>query len=80
MNQTIKTNSVLYKYSGLTPLRLDHQTVAGTFPFKSNGKAITIGFIDQELSPHASSALFWAWLRPRDWCQRLASALPHPLP
>ena len=50
--------------------RPDHQTVAGTFEFKANGKAIAIGFTDQQLSPHAGSALFWAWLHPLDWCQR----------
>jgi hypothetical protein len=60
--------------------RPDHQTVAGTFEFKSNGKAIAIGFTEQQLSPHAGSALFWGWLRPLDWCQRLAAALPQPLP
>jgi hypothetical protein len=60
--------------------RPDHQKVAGTFEFKSNGKAITIGFTDQQLSPHAGSALFWAWLRPLDWCRSLAAAPPHPLP
>ena len=54
--------------------------MAGTFEFKSNGKAIAIGFTDQQLSPHAGSALFWGWLRPLDWCQRLRTALPHPLP
>jgi hypothetical protein len=42
--------------------RLDHQTVAGTFEFKSNGQAIAISFTDQQLSPHAGSALFWGWL------------------
>ena len=60
--------------------RPDHQTVAGTFEFKSNGKAIAIGFTDQQLSPPAGSALFWGWLRPLNWCQRLASALPQALP
>jgi len=60
--------------------RPDHQTVAGTLEFKSNGKAIAIGFTEQQLSPHAGSAVFWGWLRPLDWCQRLAAALPHPLP
>jgi hypothetical protein len=60
--------------------RPDHPTVAGTFEFKSNGKAIAIGFTDQQLSPHAGSALFWGWLRPLDWCKRLALSLPHPLP
>ena len=54
--------------------------VAGTLEFKSNGKAIAIGFTDQQLAPHAGSALCWGWLRPLDWCQRLAGALPHPLP
>jgi hypothetical protein len=60
--------------------RPDHQTVAGTLEFKSNGKAIAIGFTDQQLSPHAGSALFWGWLRPLDWCNHLARALPHELP
>ena len=60
--------------------RLDHQAVAGTFEFKSNGKAIAISFTDQQLSPHAGSALFWGWLRPLDWCKQLAAALPHALP
>ena len=54
--------------------------MAGTLEFKSNGKAIAIGFTAQQLSPHAGSALFWGWLRPLDWCQRLAAALPQPLP
>ena len=57
--------------------RPDHQTVAGTLEFKGNGKAIAIGFTDQQLSPHAGSALFWGWLRPLDWCKQLAAALPH---
>jgi len=48
--------------------------------FKVNGKAIAIGFTDQQLSPHAGSALFWGWLHSLDWGQRLAAALPHPLP
>lgn len=60
--------------------RPDHQTVAGPLEFKSNGKAIAIEFTEQQLSPHAGSATFWAWLRPRDWCKSLAAALPHPLP
>ena len=60
--------------------RPDHQTVAGTLEIKSDGKAIAIGFTDQQLSPHAGSALFWGWLRPLDWCKGLAAALPHPLP
>jgi hypothetical protein len=60
--------------------RPDHQTVAETFEFKSNGKAIAIGFTDQQLSPHAGSALFWGWRRPLDWCKQLAAALPQPLP
>ena len=60
--------------------RPDHQTVAETFEFQSNGKAIAIGFTAQQLSPHAGRALFWGWLRPRDWCNSLAAALPHARP
>lgn len=71
---------MVYENNAIVGHTLDHQTVAGTFEFKSNGKAIAIGFTDQQLSPHAGSALFWGWLRPLDWCQRLAAALPHPLP
>lgn len=60
--------------------RPDHQTVAGTFEFKSNGKAIAIGFTEQQLSPHAGSALFWGWLHRLDWRKTLAAALPHSQP
>ena len=60
--------------------RPDHQTVAGTFQFKSNGKAIAIGFTDQQLSPQAGSAVFWGWLRPSRWVAQLSAALPHRLP
>src|SRR5471032_1764241 len=63
--------------SGTRPV---HQTVAGGFEFKSDGKAIAIEFTDQRLSAHAGSATFWGWLRPLDWVRRLAGALPHPLP
>ena len=58
----------------------DHQTVANTFEFKANGKSIAIGFTEQSLSPHAGSALFWAWLHRLNWRQTLAIALPQPLP
>jgi hypothetical protein len=57
-----------------------HQTVAGGFEFKAQGKAIAIEFTDQRLSAHAGSATFWGWLRPLDWGRQLAAALPHPLP
>src|SRR5436190_3364567 len=60
--------------------RPDHQTVAGTLEFKSNDKAIAIEFTEQQLSPHAGSAVFWGWLHQTDWRRRLAAALPHPLP
>ena len=63
--------------SGIRP---DHQTVAGTFQFKSNGKAIAIGFTDQRLAPHAGSAVFWGWLHPARWVAQLTAALPHRLP
>lgn len=58
----------------------DHPTVAGTFEFKTNGKAIAIGFTEQQLSPHAGSATFWGWVHRLDWRQTLAAALPHRLP
>jgi hypothetical protein len=57
-----------------------HQTVAGKFEFKSGGKTIAMEFSDQRLSPHAGSATFWGWLRPSGWVERLAAALPHPVP
>ena len=46
--------------------RPDHPTVAGTWEFKSNGKAIAIEFTEQQLSPHAGSAVFWGWLHQKD--------------
>ncbi len=63
--------------SGTCPV---HQTVAGSWEFKSNGKAIAIEFTDQQLSPHAGSATFWGWLRPLDWVRSLRAVLPHPPP
>lgn len=41
----------------------DHQTVADSFQFKINGKAMAISFTDQRLSPQAGSAVFWGWLK-----------------
>ncbi len=63
--------------SGTRPV---HQTVVPALEFKTEGKAIAIGFTDQQLSPHAGSATFWAWLRQRQWPRTLAAALPHRLP
>ena len=37
-----------------------HQTVAEELEFKVGGKAIAIGFTEQQLSAHAGSATFWA--------------------
>ena len=54
--------------------------MAGTWEFKSNGKAIALEFTDQQLSPHAGRAVFWGWLRPLDWCPHLAAAWPPRLP
>ena len=48
--------------------------------FKTHRKAIAIEFTEQQLSPHAGSAVFWGWLHQKDWRQRLAAALPHRLP
>jgi hypothetical protein len=58
----------------------DHQTVADSFEFKINGKAMAISFTDQRLSPQAGSAIFWGWLHRVDWSRRLAAALPQRLP
>jgi len=60
--------------------RPDHQTVAGEFEIKSGGKAIQIGFTDQQLSPYAGSAVFLGWLRRLDWKEKLVAALPQALP
>ena len=57
-----------------------HQTVAPAFEFRDGGRAISVGFTDQRLSPHAGTAAFWGWLRPLDWVRRLADALPHSMP
>lgn len=56
------------------------QTVAGSFQFKNNGKAMAISFTDQRLSPQAGSAIFRGWLPRVDGGQGLAAALPHRLP
>jgi Transposase DDE domain group 1 len=63
--------------SGTRPV---HQTVAGEFEVKTEGKSIAIGFTDQRLSPHAGSATFWSWLRGIDWTNTLERVLPHALP
>jgi len=60
--------------SGTRPV---HQTVAGGLNFKIGGKAIAVEFTDQQLSPHAGSAIFWGWLQPSGWIKTLAAALPH---
>lgn len=60
---------------GATPL---HQTVAEGFEFKAGGKSIAVKFTEQQLSAHAGSSVFWAWLHGRDWGRMLAEHLPHP--
>jgi hypothetical protein len=57
-----------------------HQTVAEELEFKVDGKAIAVGFTDQQLSAHAGSATFWAWLHGTRWKEMLARQLPHRLP
>ena len=54
-----------------------HQSVAERLKFKVGARAIAIGFTDQQISPHAGSALFWGWLHPRGFLPRLRSCLPH---
>lgn len=57
-----------------------HQTVAEALEFKVEGKAIAVGFTDQQLSAHAGSATFWAWLHGSGWPGLLGRHLPHRLP
>lgn len=57
-----------------------HQTVTAGFEFKSGGKSIAVEFTGQQLSAHAGTATFWAWLHGKRWGAQLAAALPHPPP
>jgi len=57
-----------------------HQTVAGPIEVKWGGQSIQIDFTDQQLSPHAGSATFWAFLRQSGWIALLERCLPHPRP
>jgi hypothetical protein len=57
-----------------------HQTVAGPIEVKWGGQSIQIDFTDQQLSPHAGSATFWAFLRQSGWIGLLECCLPHPRP
>jgi hypothetical protein len=57
-----------------------HQTVTAGFEFKSGGKSIAVEFTEQQLSAHAGTATFWAWLHGSGWGERLTAALPHRLP
>jgi hypothetical protein len=63
--------------SGTRPV---HQTVAGPIEVKWGGQSIQIEFTDQQLSPHAGSATFWAFLRQSGWIGLLERCLPHPRP
>ena len=57
-----------------------HQTVAGPIEVKWGGQSIQIEFTDQQLSPHAGTATFWAFLRQSGWIGLLERCLPHPRP
>ena len=57
-----------------------HQTVAEGFEFKAKGKSIAVEFTEQQLSAHAGSAVFWAWLHGTDWVRTLRAQLPHRMP
>lgn len=63
--------------SGTRPV---HQTVASAIEFNCAGQSIQIEFTDQQLSPHAGSATFWAFLRQCGWIGLLEKCLPHPPP
>jgi hypothetical protein len=62
---------------GICPV---HQTVAGPIEVNWGGQSIQIDFTDQQLSPHAGSATFWAFLRQSGWIGLLERCLPHPRP
>ena len=68
------------KTTQLSGTRPVHQTVAGNIKFPSAGQSIEIGFTDQQLSPHAGTATFWAFLRQSGWIELLTRCLPQPLP
>lgn len=57
-----------------------HQTVTPEFEFKAGRKAMAVAFTDQQLSAHAGSAAFWAWLHGTGFVARLRRQLPHPAP
>jgi hypothetical protein len=63
--------------SGICPV---HQTVAGPIEVDWGGQSIQIDFTDQQLSPHAGSATFWAFLHQSGWIGLLEGCLPHPRP
>jgi hypothetical protein len=54
-----------------------HRTVAEALEFQVGGKAIAIGFTEQQLSAHAGSATFWAWLHGTRWKEILTRQLPQ---
>ena len=57
-----------------------HQTVASSIKFKSAGQSIEIEFTEQQLSPHAGTATFWAFLHQSGWIDLVEKCLPHPAP
>jgi hypothetical protein len=57
-----------------------HQTVAGSIEVKVGGQSIQIEFTDQQLSPHAGSATFWAFVRQSGWIGLVERCLPHACP
>ena len=63
--------------SGIRPA---HQTVAAPIQFQSAGQSIQIEFTDQQLSAHAGTVPFWAFLHQSGWIGLLERCLPHPRP
>jgi len=57
-----------------------HQTVAEKLQFKNGGQSIQIEFTDQQLSAHAGTATFWAFLQQSGWRELVEKCLPHPRP
>ena len=57
-----------------------HQTVAEGIEFKVGVKSIAVEFTEQQLSAHAGSATFWAWLHSTRWAAALGRQLPQRAP
>src|SRR6187399_1092241 len=53
---------------------------AMSIAFRAGGRDCKIGFTEQNLSAHAGTAGFWAWLWATPFIGQLTGLLPHPAP